>query len=133
MSIGIAAAALLGAQGCGTAEPPQAAPVTTPQAQTPCSENLAGAMARLEDGEADVMCTGHGDGYEWTVSSSSYPVSGRWLTYGTELQLHGQGMRNPGIMSGNWTGYPQESNAVCQARQVTAMGREGIAPAERGS
>jgi hypothetical protein len=78
-------------------------------------------MARLADGK-NLACTGQADGFRWTVSTSPYPLSDRWLTYGPELQLHGQGMRNPEIMSGLWTGYPQVSDGVCRAEQVAVVG-----------
>jgi hypothetical protein len=100
VSMGVAAAALFGAPACPHAEPPQLRSVTTPQPDAPCSENLAGTMARLADGKTDLMCTGQGDDYRWMVSTSPYPLSDRWLTFGPELKLHGQGMRNPEIMSG---------------------------------
>jgi hypothetical protein len=119
-SIGVAAAVLCGAPACAHAEP-EPRPVTTPQPDTPCSENLAGTMARLADGK-NLACTGQADGFRWTVSTSPYPLSDRWLTYGPELQLHGQGMRNPEIMSGLWTGYPQVSDGVCRAEQVAVVG-----------
>ena len=66
-------------------------------------------MARLADGKTTLVCTDQGEGFQWTVVSSPYPLSDRWLTYGPELQLHGPGMRNPEIVSGRWTGYPQEA------------------------
>jgi hypothetical protein len=127
-SMGVAAAALFGAPACAHAEPQQPRPVTTPQPDAPCSENLAGTMARLADGKTNLACTGQGDDSRWTVSTSPYPLSDRWLTYGPELQLHGQGMRNPEIMSGLWRGYPQESDAVCRAEQVAVVGPGKVSP-----
>jgi len=115
-SMGVVAA-LFGAPACASAEPPLQVP--TPQQGGPCSENLLGAMARLEDGATNVVC---GTDRKWAVSSTPYPMSDRWLTYGLQLRLHGQGMRNPEIMSGRWTGYPQEPDAVCTAEQVTVLG-----------
>ena len=119
--MGVAALAL-------SARPPahtrshQPQPVTTPQPDAPCSETLAGAMARLADGKTNLVCTGQGGGHQWTVFTSPYPLSDRSDEYGPELQLHGQGMRNPEIMSGRWTGDPQEPDAVCRAEQVTVLG-----------
>ncbi len=119
--MGVAAAVLCGAPACAHAEP-QPRPVVTPHPDAPCSENLAGTMARLADASTNLACTRQGDDFRWKVSSSPYPLSDRWLTYGLELQLHGQGMRNPEIMSGLWRGYPQESDAVCRAEQVAVVG-----------
>jgi hypothetical protein len=129
-AMGVAALALLCAPACAHAEPHQPQPVTTPQPDAPCSETLGGAMARLADGKTNLVCTGQGGGYQWTVFTSPYPLSDRWLTYGRELQLHGQGMRNPEIMSGRWTSDPQEPDAVCRAEQVTVLGPGEVSPSQ---
>jgi hypothetical protein len=115
-SVGVAAA-LFGVPACARASPPQQ--VNAPQADESCPENLIGAMAVLEDAKTKVICSAVG---EWEVSTTPYPVSDRWLSYGPELRLRGQGMRNPEIISGRWTGYPQEPDAVCTAEQVTVLG-----------
>ena len=127
--MGVAALALSCAPACAHAEPQQPQPVT-PQRDAPCSETLAGAMARLADGKTNLVCTGQGGGYRWSAFTSPYPLSDRWLTYGPELLLHGQGMRNPEIMSGHWTGKPQEPDAVCSAEQVTVLGAGVVSPPE---
>jgi hypothetical protein len=129
-SMGVAVAVLFGAPACAHAEPQQPRPVTTPQPDAPCSENLAGTMARLADGKTNLVCRGQGDDSRWMVWTSPYPLSDRWLTYGPELQLHGQGMRNPEIMSGLWTGYPQVSDGVCRAEQVAVVGAGKVSPPE---
>ena len=82
------------------------------------------------DGKTTLVCTDQGEGFQWTVVSSPYPLSDRWLTYGPELQLHGPGMRNPEIVSGRWTGYPQAADAVCRAEQVAVMGPGKVSPPE---
>lgn len=79
-------------------------------------------MARLEDGKTTLVCTHQGGDYRWSVDTSPYPLSHRWLTYGPELLLPGQGMRNPEIMSGDWTGDPHKPDDVCRVEQVTVMG-----------
>ena len=53
------------------------------------------------------MCTDQGGGFQWSVVSSPYPLSDRWLTYGPGLQLHGPGMRNPESVTGE-PGKPLE-------------------------
>jgi hypothetical protein len=126
-AIGAATLALLCAPACAHAEPPQ--PVT-PQRDAPCTETLVGAMTRLADGKTNLVCTDQGGGYRWSVFTSPYPSSDRWLTYGPELTLHGQGMRNPEIMSGRWMGAPQESDGVCRAEQVTVLGAGVVSPPE---
>jgi len=128
-AMAVAALALSCAPACAHAEPPQPQPVT-PQRDAPCSETLAGVMARLADGKTNLVCAGQGGGYRWSAFTSPYPLSDRWLTYGPELLLHGQGMRNPEIMSGHWTGNPQEPDAVCSAEQVTVLGAGVVSPPE---
>ncbi|MDX1887137.1 hypothetical protein [Mycolicibacterium sp. 120270] len=79
-------------------------------------------MTRLADGETTLVCTDQGGDYRWAVDTSPYPLSHRWLTYGPELSLRGQGVRNPEILSGDWIGDPEDRNGVCSAEQVTALG-----------
>jgi hypothetical protein len=126
-SLGVAAA-LLGTPACAHAEPPQPQQVVAPRADAPCADNLVGAMAVLPDTTTNVSCVGAEP--KWTVSTTPYPMSDRWLTYGPELRLHGQGMRNPEIMSGRWSGYPQEADAVCSAEQVAVLGPGRVSPPE---
>jgi hypothetical protein len=101
-AMGVAALALSCAPACAHAKPQQPQSVT-PQRDAPCSETLAGAMARVADGKTNLVCTDQGGGDRWSVFTSPYPLSDRWLTYGPDLLLHGQGMRNPELMSGRWT------------------------------
>jgi hypothetical protein len=37
------------------------------------------------------------------------------------ITLHGQGMRNPNLTSGQWTATPQDSETVCRAQQETVI------------
>lgn len=90
--------------------------------------NMVDALTRLADRETTLMCVDQSDGgYRWERYASPYPLSDRWFTYGPELRLHGQGLRNPELMSGDWTGYPQDADGRCSAEQtaVVAAGEVG--------
>ena len=87
-------------------------------------------MARLADGKATLVCTDQGEGFQWTVVSSPYPLSDRWLTYGPELQLHGPGMRNPEIVVGTLDGLPAGSGRGVQSRAGGGMGPGKVSPPE---
>jgi hypothetical protein len=93
-----------------------AAPVV-PQPNTPCSATLAGALTRLPDGQTVLQC---GDD-RWQIFDDPYPRSGRWLSYGPVLTLHGEGQRNREIDSGDWIGSPQEPDSRCSAAQLDVV------------
>jgi hypothetical protein len=38
------------------------------------------------------------------------------------MVLHGEGLRNPNLRSGNWTATPQESSTQCSAVQSAVLG-----------
>lgn len=122
----VAAAVPLTASACAHAEPP-AGPVV-PQADAPCAQGLAGALTRLSDGTTLLECRGGPGGYRWTLFTDPYPASDRWLSYGPVLELHGQGRRNPEIMSGPWIGYPQDPGSRCSAEQAAVVSAGVVGP-----
>src|SRR5512132_4406851 len=102
MSVGAAAIALAVASAPGAG----AAPV--PQQGASCSTAVAGAMTQLPDLMTFLECRNLRDGeYRWQSPYSPYPKSDRWLTYGPQLTLHGEGQPNREIDSGDWVAYPQ--------------------------
>lgn len=109
----LAAAALMSAAAltCPTAA---AAPVA-PQPGTPCA--TPAALTKLPDARTVLTCNGS----TWAVYDGPYPSSGTWLSYGPGLTLHGQGLRNPEILSGAWTATPQDPETQCQAVQATVV------------
>ncbi len=111
---------------CAHAEPP-AGPVV-PQADAPCAASLAGALTRLPDGTTVLECRNEPGGNRWKPFTDPYPTSDRWLSYGPVLELHGQGRRNPEIMSGRWIGYPQDSGSVCSAEQAAVVSAGVVGP-----
>ncbi len=101
----------------------------TPQPDSPCAPNLAGAMTRLLDEKTYLVCLGQPNGgYQWTVDTSDYPSSNRWFTYGPELKLHGEGLRNAEIRSGDWLASPLDSMSQCTAVQIAVVSAGVVGP-----
>ena len=93
-----------------------------PQPDTPCSESLAGALTQLPDLKTVLQCRNQQSGeYRWQSFGSPYPNSDRWLTYGPQLILHGEGQPNREIDSGDWTAYPQASGGQCRLPNTTVI------------
>ncbi|WP_193044714.1 hypothetical protein [Mycolicibacterium baixiangningiae] len=99
-----------------------AAPVTT-QPGTPCPPAVDRALSDTADG-AVVQCSGG----RWEVYAGPYPSSDRWLSHGDGLDLHGQGMRNPEMLSGPWTGIPQDPADRCRAEQTAVVSAGEVGP-----
>lgn len=99
------------AGGTAAADPP------TPGPGTPCASNLAGAMTWLADAKAPLSC----DGDRWSPVADPYPVSDEWVSLGPKVTLHGQGRRNPSIMTGAWTATPLDDETTCRATQYAVI------------
>jgi hypothetical protein len=93
------------------AEPP------TPQSAGACTAELAGVMTRLPGAAMPAVCQ---DG-EWQTVTTPQPPADRWLSSGPALTLHGQGMRNPDMASGEWTATPQDSTGRCRAQHQEVL------------
>jgi hypothetical protein len=94
-----------------------------PQPGSPCAESLADALTQLPD-RAFLVCSGG----SWESFTGPYPSSDRWFSYGPPLTLHGQGLRNPEILSGNWTATPQHSDSTCSAQQAAVISAGEVGP-----
>ncbi len=94
---------------------------TVPQADSPCSADLAGVMTLLPDETTYVVCGQSGTGYTWTPTATPFPPNDRWLSYGPPITLHGQGMRNPNLSSGQWTATPRDPLTRCRVTQTTVV------------
>src|SRR5262245_16851006 len=82
----VTAAVLLTVPAVASAEP------AVPQAGAPCSEVVAGALTQLPDFMTVLQCRKQRFGeFRWQTFDSPYPNSDRWLTYGPQLTLHGEG------------------------------------------
>jgi hypothetical protein len=98
-----------------------------PQPGTPCGPNLGDAMT-WPYGTAPLVCAGGPAGYQWTTVDSPYPVSDRWVSFGPPMKLHGEGLRNASIQSGDWTATPLDPHARCGAEQIAVIPGVGAGP-----
>lgn len=128
----ITATAAVAAVGGVTLALAQADPDTRPTAPAPsptlyasCPAQLDGTLTALPseagdppDGRKLLECSGG----TWKTFRAEYPSSDRWLSTGSELLLHGQGVRNAEFFGGHWTGTPQSEDSVCRAEYVDATG-----------
>lgn len=94
---------------------------SVPQAGSPCADDLADAMTLLPDEATYVVCGQSGPGYVWAPAATPFPPNDRWLSYGPPITLHGQGMRNPNLSSGQWTAAPRDPQTRCQVTQTTVV------------
>jgi hypothetical protein len=46
------------------------------------------------------------------------------------MLLHGEGLRNPSVKSGEWTATPQDPNTKCRAEQQTVAAPGVVGPAQ---
>jgi hypothetical protein len=93
-----------------------------PQQDTPCSPNLANAMTWLPEQKINLVCLQQPNhDYQWNVVTSDYPNSDRWLTYGTQITLRGEGTRNYNLRSGDWIALPQDADSQCIAEQIAVL------------
>ena len=95
--------------------------VAVPQAGSPCAADLADVMTLLPDKTTYVMCQQSGLGYSWNPAATPFPPNDRWLSYGPSITLHGQGMRNPNLSSGQWTATPRDPQTRCSVTQTTVV------------
>ena len=58
---------------------------------------------------------------QWQQAMTPQPPSDRWLSYGPEITLHGEGRRNPSVRSGEWTATPQQPTSQCRAEQTVVV------------
>jgi hypothetical protein len=88
-----------------------------PQPGTPCSSDLSDVMTWPPDSKTPLVCvTG-----QWQTVTSPQAPNDRWLSFGPAMTLHGQGMRNPSVESGNWIATPQDPGSQCRAEQKTVV------------
>ena len=103
--------AALAASPVASANPP------APQDSTPCASDLTGVMTWPADELTPLVCVGE----RWEALTSPAPPNDRWLSVGPAITVHGEGMRNPEVASGQWTGTPQEPDSQCRAEQQTVV------------
>lgn len=109
--------------------PPAHADAPVPHAGAPCPADFAGAMTQLPGGRDFLVCQAGPDAPgSWAPVLDPFDPNSRWLSYGPEITLHGQGFRNPNLRSGDWTATPLDPATVCSADQVTVIGPGELAP-----
>ncbi|MBB3752385.1 hypothetical protein FHT44_004897 [Mycolicibacterium sp. BK634] len=100
-----------------------------PQAGAPCPQTFANVMTQLPGGRDFLVCQPVPDrAGNWASVDAPFDPSSRWLSYGPEITLHGQGFRNPNLRSGSWTASPLDPVTVCGADQVTVVSAGVLAP-----
>ena len=117
----VTAVAVVAGVGVANAEP------VAPQAGSSCAASVADAFTQLPDGTTFLACQGVSGDYRWRPVSTPFDPSDRWLSYGPGLTLHGQGRRNPEVLSGQWTATPQDSASACSVEQAPVTDA-GVAP-----
>jgi hypothetical protein len=79
-------------------------------------------MTRLPDQKINLVCQQQAnEDYQWTIVTSDYPSSDRWLTYGPQLTLRGEGTRNYNLRSGDWIALPQDPDSQCIEEQIAVV------------
>ena len=92
-----------------------------PQLGDGCAAELAGAMTLLADGQTYAICQEEIGNAVWASVPTPFEPSNTWFSYGPTITLHGQGMRNPNLVSGEWTATPQTPESSCRVAQQTVV------------
>ena len=95
-----------------------------------CSQDLDDTMTLLPDEQTYAICQQGPAGFTWNPAPIPFEPHERWWSYGPQINLHGQGMRNPNVTSGQWTATPQDAETVCRAEQQTVV-EAGVLSAPR--
>jgi hypothetical protein len=74
-------------------------------------------MTWLPDAKMPLECLND----QWQAVTTPQPPNDKWLSFGPTMTLHGEGMRNPSVQSGNWTATPQDPNSQCRAEQQSVV------------
>ena len=90
----------------------------SPQPDTPCASNLSDVMTWPPGAKMPLVCRAQ----QWQLVATPQPPNDRWLSFGPPIMLHGEGLRNPDVASGNWTATPQDSSSQCRAEQQAVVG-----------
>lgn len=118
----VTVAAMVGAVTVFTTAVAGADPVS-PRSGSPCAEDLADALTQLSD-RTFLSCSGG----SWEPFTGPYVSSDRWFSFGPAVTLHGQGLRNPEILSGRWVATPVDPGTTCSAEQATVVSAGEVGP-----
>lgn len=95
-----------------------------PQQDMQCTSSLSGVMTWPADAKMPLECLND----HWQTVTSPPPPNDKWLSVGPTMTLHGEGMRNPSVQSGNWTATPQDPNSQCRAEQQSVVSPGAVSP-----
>jgi hypothetical protein len=95
-----------------------------PQPDTPCASDLSDVMTWPPGAKMPLVCRAQ----QWLLVTTPQPPNDRWLSYGPAMTLHGEGLRNPSIKSGEWTAVPQDANSGCRAEQRAVVEAGVVGP-----
>ena len=101
-----------------TANPP------APQDGAPCSADLTDVMTWPSDAQMPLVCLNS----QWQTVTQPPPPNDRWLSFGPPMTLHGQGLRNPSVVSGDWIATPLDAGSRCRADQRAVMEAGVVGP-----
>ncbi|MGX9788269.1 hypothetical protein [Mycobacterium sp. MMS18-G62] len=97
-----------------------------PQTDSPCTADLSGVMTWPQGAKMPLVCADQ----QWQDVTTPQPPNDRWLSFGPPMLLHGEGMRNPSVKSGDWVAAPQDPNAQCRAEQQAVVGPGVVGPSQ---
>ncbi|MGU3499930.1 hypothetical protein [Mycobacterium sp. C31M] len=89
----------------------------TPQPNSGCPADLTGATTMPPGQSLPLRCTGQ----HWEAQTVPGDPSDRWVSFGPDMALHGEGLRNPNLSSGSWTATPLDAETRCSATQKTVI------------
>jgi len=87
-----------------------------PAVSGPCTAAIEGATTLSAGGGTPEECRGG----RWLQVDAPAAASDRWASFDS-LALHGQGMRNPGVLAGQWTATPLSAPTRCRSEQQTVV------------
>jgi hypothetical protein len=118
MAVATLSAALLSPLAVASADP------VLPQPGTPCSSDLSDVMTWLPRDSAPLECLNN----QWQAVTTPQPPNDRWVGFGPPVRLHGEGLRNPNLASGEWTAIPQNADSQCRAEQQAVVSAGEVGP-----
>lgn len=89
----------------------------SPQPNSGCPADLTGATTMPPGQSLPLRCNGQ----RWEAMTAPGDPSDRWVSFGPDMALHGEGLRNPNLSSGSWTATPLDTETRCGATQQTVI------------
>ena len=95
-----------------------------PAPNTPCTPDLTGVTTMQAGHVLPLVCTGG----RWAAVTVPGDPSDRWVSFGPDMALHGEGLRNPNLASGTWTATPMDPQTSCGATQQGVVSAGVVGP-----